>query len=254
MKIRSVTVLLFIFTLFLSSFAESRRRRRFGRFDCEKQVERAGEKFEKGRYADAALIYDEIRYQCSGNSMIDTVLYYLGMSYLRSRRPIDAQTEFERLMQNFPNSEFAQESQFRLGQSMYLQSNSFDRDQTETLDARRILSEFVETYPASFFRDSAEAYIAKCQDKLAHKEFSHGRFYQKKREYEAAIIYYNSLMAEYPESEYVPQAKLNLAQALMTLNRETEALAIITDILEQNYSSDVTRKAQLMRSRIGTAN
>jgi outer membrane protein assembly factor BamD len=225
-------------------------KKRHKEYDCNKQVDKAIQKYEKKRYDDVKTILDEVRMQCGGSSIIDTVRYYLGMGNLRSKNYLDAQIEFEQVTQNFPNSNYAEESQFRIGQCSFLDSPDFDRDQAKTNDAIRQLGEFIETHAASPFADSAKTYLNRAYDKLAHKDFASAKFYEKVREYDAAVVYFQIVLADHATSAYVPEAKLGLAHSLAKVNRMSECIALLDEIDKSSYAPEIKNKAQLLRSRL----
>jgi outer membrane protein assembly factor BamD len=191
-----------------------------------------------------------VRYECGGDSAMDTVLYYLGMAQLRNDLGVESKGLFERLIQHYPSSVYAEEALFRIGHASYLESNPYDRDQSETRTAIRDLQRFVDTYPHSTLIDSARHYLDKCNDKLAHKQFASARFYHRVEEYEAAIVYYRVLLKEYPASLYAGESKLYLAQALTKINRTGEARMVIEEILEGGYSSEIERKARQIHAAL----
>jgi outer membrane protein assembly factor BamD len=253
-KIATV-VLIVLLGLGSSGFAAPSKvdRKKDSRYKCESQFAKAQQRYARGRFNEVATVLDEIRYQCSGHRMIDTVLYYLGMSMLQAKRPLEAQTEFERLIQNYPNSSYYSEAQFRLGQSIWNQSHPYDRDQSVTHTAIGRLNDFIELYPASPFADSARQFVEQGHEKLAHKVFATARFYEKQEEYEAAIVYYNKLLAEYPESKYAVDVRITQAELLLKAKRITEALDIVTAILAEQPSEELARKATELKERLQKA-
>jgi len=226
------------------------RRNRDKKYDCSEKVNKAIERYEKGRYSEVKTILDEVHYNCTGHRVIDTALYYLGMSYLKAKQGIEAQNEFERLLQSFPNSPFADEVRFRIGQSIYLQSTPYNRDQSETRQAIRSFGDYLSLYPNSPFADSVSHYLEKCHDKLAHREFDIARFYHKIEEFDAAIIYYRSTIQEYPESRYIPEAKVFLAGALIATNRTSEAREVLDDLLSGGYTDEIARRSRLLETKL----
>ena len=247
------TLMLLIATLLAVSSAigaPEKEKKKTRRFDCRERVEKAIARYEKGRYNDVRTKLDEVRYQCGGHSVMDTVLYYLGMAHLRGKQPLEAKGHFERLVQHYPNSVFAREALFRIGHAGFLESNPYNRDQTETRRAIRELRVFIETYPESPLVDSARIYLDKCNDKLAHKQYSSARFYHRIDEYEAAIVYYRTLVEEYPRSAYVGESKLYMAQALAKINRGGEALSVVEELLEGDYREEIRRKARQLRASL----
>jgi len=220
-------------------------------FNCGESLHEGIEAYNRGRDNKATAVLQEVVYQCGGGyAAVDSALYYYGMSLLRSDRAAEAKSQFRRLVETHPDSPFFEEAHFRLGQSSFVQSNAFDRDQTETRQAIDELSDFVRAHPESPWVDSAQAYLKNCRDKLAHKDFASARFYHRIEKYDAAVVYYRTLMEEYPDSRFVPESKLYLAQALSRTNRVTEANLVVNDLLEGEYGEEIKRRAELLQQRL----
>ncbi|MBD3344539.1 MAG: outer membrane protein assembly factor BamD [Chitinivibrionales bacterium] len=220
-------------------------------YNCSERFEKVKKKFEKGKYGDVKNICDDIRLNCHGHNVMDSVIYYLAKAQMLTKNPDEAKVEFQQIVRDYPNSPFAEEARFRIGQCSLLDSKSFERDQATTKEAIRELRRFVISYPQSPFADSAKVYYSQAIEKLAKKEFSNARFYEKIDEYEAAVVYYKVLINEFPESKYVPEAKLNMVEDLMKVNRETEAQAILEDLLNSEIGNEIRGKAEALKERLG---
>lgn len=219
-------------------------------YDCDGKMAKALERYERGWYGDTRTILEEVLTNCGGHSSTDTAVYYLGMAMLRSGQTVDAKGQFRRLLSNYPSSAFAEEASFRQGQCSFLSSATYDRDQTETQDAIRELAAFIQTATDSVWIDSARAYIDKCRDKLARKEYMSARFYYRISKFDAAVVYYRSLLETYPASKYAPEAHLYLALALARIDRVTEARATAEEVLASDYGAEIKRRAQQLLVRI----
>jgi outer membrane protein assembly factor BamD len=229
-----------------AAWKSSRKRR----YDCSKDLTRALSKYSKGRFNEVKTILGETKYQCTGHDAMDSILYYLGMSSLFSKAPEDARAEFDRLVVDFPNSPFAEEARFRTGHSSFLSSYPWYRDQSKTLDAIRELNSFIDEYPQSRFADSARIYLSKCHEKLADKEFETAKFYQKLEKYEAAIVYYRSHEKDFPDSKNIYEGRISSAYCLAKLQRVAEARVILDNLLKEQLSEDVARKAKSTLDRL----
>src|SRR6185295_15810938 len=58
----------------------------------------------------------------AGSADVDEALYLLGDSYLHVNDAIAAQTEFERLLRDYPESDSSAAASFRLGEALYRQA------------------------------------------------------------------------------------------------------------------------------------
>ena len=90
-------------------------------------------------------------------------------------------------------------------------SNDVLRDQTDTKIAIDKLQYYIE-------KDSMKEYISQIEDmilalrnKLAEKDFKTALLYLKLDKKESAEVYFNSIVKEYYDSEYVSQSIMNIA-------------------------------------------
>jgi outer membrane protein assembly factor BamD len=219
------------------------------RYECRERLAKAVKKYDAGKYASAKAILDDVKLQCAGHAVMDSAEYYLAMSLVRLKMYAEAKLEFTRITQDFPLSPFFEEAQFRIAYCVLKSSLPVERDQTETREAQRFFSDFLESYPSSRFADSAQKYLKLTVDKLAEKEFMAARFYQKIGEKEAAIVYYKAFVNDYPASPYTAQARLNMGQMLIELSRKVEAREVLDALVAEGKTGDIARKAQELLAR-----
>ena len=152
---------------------------------------------------------------------------------------------------SYPNSPFSEEARYLQGYCSYRASSPWYLDQASTKEALRQLNEFVETYAQSPFADSARVYSDSCMEKLAQKEYEAAKFYEKIAQYDAAIVYLKAVTADYPQSKFVPLAKLSMAEDCIALKRGAEAEAILDDLVDQTHDEAILKKARGLKARIG---
>jgi outer membrane protein assembly factor BamD len=218
-------------------------------YNCSSRLSEAITKYQAGKYGSAKAILDDVKLQCAGHPIMDSVEYYLAMSMVRMKLYADAKLEFTRITQDFPHSSFFDEAQFRIGYCVFKMSRPVERDQDETREAQKLFSDFLEVYPSSAFADSVQKYLKLTVNKLAEKEFSIARFYQRIGEKEAAVVYYKSFVNGYPASEFAAQARLNMGQVLIELTRKSEAREVLNELVEQEKTGEIARKAQELLAR-----
>ncbi|MBD3320524.1 MAG: outer membrane protein assembly factor BamD [Chitinivibrionales bacterium] len=229
---------------------EAKRRKEKRSYDCSEKFQRVKKRFEKERFTYVKNNCNEIRMNCSGHEIMDSATYYLARAQMLTKNPAEAKIEFQQIVRDYPQSPFAEEARFRIGHCSLLESKSYERDQSMTREAIRELRDFVMMNPESLFADSAKTYLRRAVEKLARKEFNNARFYEKIDEYEAAVVYYQVLIEEFPDSKYVPRAKLNMAEDLMQVNRENEAKAILKELLDSSVSSEIRSRAKTLKERL----
>ncbi|MBD3421137.1 MAG: outer membrane protein assembly factor BamD [Chitinivibrionales bacterium] len=233
MKLRIIIITLCLTFLGHHFEIEAKRGpRRKRAYNCSAKYQKAHTRFEKGRYGDVQSRLSDMKYNCNGHPVYDSLLYLLGRAYMLGKKPQEGKVEFQQLTRDFPESPFFVETRYRIAQCSYLTSASWDRDQTETRQAIRELNLFLDRYPDSGFADSAKADLAACREKLAKKDFMSASFYKKIEEFESAVVYYRVVINDHPETSYVPHAKLAMAESLLKINQNSEARSILDDLID----------------------
>jgi outer membrane protein assembly factor BamD len=213
--------------------------------DCSKKLNEAISLYKNKRFSQAQLKLTDMKIQCNGSPVMDSVLYYLGMSEINTKKYVEARTEMELLVQDYPQSVFFNEAKFRIPYCVYKQSNSFERDQEETQESIRLFRDFLtESSSTGWEMDSARFYYKEAVEKLAKKEFQAARFYERVEQYESAIIYYRTFLNEFPESKFSNEAQLNMLAILVRLERSAEAQEALDNIIAQNQNSETVQKAK----------
>ena len=221
------------------------------RYECSDRLARAIKKYDAGKYASTKAILDDVKQQCAGHRIMDSTEYYLAMSLVHMKMYADAKLEFTRITQDFPRSSYFEEAQFRIGYCVFKSSLSVDRDQTETREAQRLFSDFLQSYPSSNFADSAQKYLKTTVNKLAEKDFNSAKFYQKMGEKESAVVCYKAFINDYPASPFTAQARLNLGQMLVELGRTAEAREVLDALIREENKSENAGKARELLRRCG---
>jgi len=236
------------------SGSSSKRLVKKGLYNCSERLQTAGKRMDKRNYVDAIRILDDIKFQCGGSPLMDTVYYFTAVSYFRQKQYDEARAEFEALYADFPRSPFVEEAHFRIAHMRYMRSLPYFRDQTETKEAMRLFNDYTDLYPGGAYADSAKILYALSLNKLAEKEFNNALFYRKQREHNAALVYYRAVVSEYPESKFAPEAVVGMAEMLVILQRTREAADAVGG-LDSAAAIDEKLKARIeaVRQKIGTA-
>ncbi|MDO5577372.1 MAG: outer membrane protein assembly factor BamD [Fibrobacter sp.] len=243
MKLRSVCMFCMVGLLVVSSSWS----RGHEQYSCSAELGKAVELYQKGRFSKAILALNEIKMQCGGGPVIDSVLYYIGMCNMGQKKYPEARAAFQDLARDYPNSPLSEEAQFRIGVSVYSESSAYYRDQKETKDAILLFKDFLANYPKSQMADSVSKYLEEAVDKLAKKEFENALFYEKNRQPESAAVYYKAFINEFPDSKYTTDAKFNMCKILINQNRAGEAKEILENLAQSTDSGIAARAKQMLK-------
>ena len=97
------------------------------------------------------------------------------------------------------------------------------RDQTATRKALAELKMLVQRYPDSPYTKQSENRIRIAEDVLAANEMTVGRYYQKGKNFVAAINRYKTVVSEYQTTAHVEEALYRLVETNMALGIVVEA-------------------------------
>jgi outer membrane protein assembly factor BamD len=130
-----------------------------------------------------------------------------------------AANEFREFMTFYPTHERAAYAQFKLGMTHFYQMHSAERDQTETRDAIKELTVFVERYPKDKLIDEGRARLREARDRLSQSEYRVGYFYWRSRWYPGAVDRFKSILAADPQYSSRDALYFYLADALVKLQK-----------------------------------
>lgn len=101
----------------------------------------------------------------------------------------------------------AADALFRAGMAYNQQADKADYDQSQAVQAIETLTDFIALYPDDKRVDEAEAVIASLKNERAHGSYQVAKFYEKRRKWSGALVYYNEVIVLGPESPYAEEAR-----------------------------------------------
>jgi len=142
--------------------------------------------------------------------------YKLGLVLKSLGRYQEAEEEFEKVISNYPNSEWFFAAKFQIASCKAALSRSSDYDQERTAEAKKMFEEFVKEHPDAALSRDAEKNIEDLKEKEAKSNFDIGFFYERQKIYDSAKLYYNFVIENYPKSIWAAKA----LERLQTLERK----------------------------------
>ncbi len=137
--------------------------------------------------------------------------FYLGKTYLLSKRAYLAAAAFENLIRDYPESELKEEAQFFIGDSFFL-AEDFN-------GAISKYQRFIQMYPESPLRVSAL--------------FRIGSSYFQKKDYVEARANFQAVLDRYPKDFFAPLAQFFIAESFLISDQTREALFAFTKVITQ---------------------
>jgi len=181
--------------------------------DYEYKYKKADEYFESKKYVYAQQLYEEVIPFLKGTSKYEALYYKLAYSYYYEDDYINAENLFKSFTETFPSSRKDEECEYMRAYVFFKQSPKVDLDQTNTTKAVGLLQAFISTHPNSNRIKEANDLIDQCREKLELKEYNSADLYFNLGYYKAAMVAFNSLMEDYPDSKHSDEYKLMIIKA-----------------------------------------
>jgi len=161
--------------------------------------------------------------QFSGVQGVDSLVYFLGLSYIETEDFESGIVQLRRFVDNFKNSPLRPYAQFYLAQGYVRRLPIPSREQEITKMALRELNFFTELYPDHELMPVVKSDIKKCRNVLAQHDFDIGYFYYRKDEYSSAKAYFSDVMENYIDTDLSEDARTMYAISFLKLNDQESA-------------------------------
>lgn len=217
---------------------------------AEQRLALAKTMFKNEDYREAKTQFKILTLNNPGATFTDEAQFLLAECHFREKEFILAADEYARLMRLYPQSRWVDDAQFRVGLCDYRLSPKAALDQKYTLQAVAHFQRFLEDFPNSDLVPEAEKMLLECRTKLAKKEFKSGELYRKFSDYYAALVYFDSVLGSYYDTEWAEPSLYWRAECLYKLQRKREALDTFNELLLKYPKSRFRTRANERRKDI----
>ena len=177
----------------------------------------------KKDYKQAAKRFEEVDRQHPYSEWARKALLMSAYAHYEGLEYEESVTAAKRYVTLHPGSPDAAYAQFLIASSYFDQIPDVSRDQARTQKAMEALDEVVRKYPSTEYAVAAKKKLEVARDQLAGKEMDTARFYQKRRDYIAAINRFKVVITQYQTTRHVEEALMRLAETYMSLGIASEA-------------------------------
>lgn len=139
--------------------------------------------------------------------------FNIGLAREKQKAYEEAVAAYQKLNERYPDSDQVEAGYYQIGAAYNRASNKAEYDASAADKAVEAFQEYLARYPKGAHVADAEKMIAKLQTEQARGMYEVARFYEKSHKPKAAMIYYNELIARFPESKFTDIAKRRVAKA-----------------------------------------
>ena len=152
--------------------------------------------------------------------------------------------EFREFLTFYPTNRRADYAQYKLGIAHFRQMRAAQRDQTETKETVKEFEAFIERYPNSPLMGEAKARLREARDRLSQSDYLVGLFYYRSRWYPGAIDRFKSILKQDPGYTSRDAVYFYLGQSLIKSQLQAEALPYFERLVEEFEQSEYLPEAR----------
>ncbi len=183
--------------------------------------------YKDDNWLEAQAKLDVIKLQYPASQYADDAQYYLAEINFQRSEYIMAAFNYNQLRRSYPSSEYVRESMYKAAVCYDRISLPADRDQENTRKAIMAYTDF----QSMFMRDSlgleATKRIRDLRDRLAERFWQAAEHYVRTYARRAALVQYDAIIDEYPDSKWLEPALVQKIDVLIQLSRPDEARTAI---------------------------
>lgn len=154
--------------------------------------------------------------------------------------------EFREFLTFFPVSRRADYAQYRIALAYSRQMLSPQRDQTATRETIREVELFLQRFPDSQYTDEVRQIEREARDRLSQSEFEIGNFYARVNWCDGALPRYRGILVNDPAFTNRDGVYFQIGECLLKLGRPAEALPwferVLAEFQESEYLERATRR------------
>lgn len=184
---------------------------------------RAMAQYEARDFGDAIPLFQAFVQAHLGDPRAPEAMFLLARSHMERREYLSAATYYQRLVADFPSSPRNLAARFSTCEAYVALSPRPQLDQEYTRAALAHCESIGSFYPGTTEAEAATRLVVDMREKLAEKIYQNGLFYQRRRAYDSAVIYFTDVLEEYPQTSVAPAALGKLIETYETLGYVEDA-------------------------------
>ena len=137
--------------------------------------------------------------------------FYAGQALEKRGQPAEAIAAYEEVISRYPSDPAAADAQYQIGY-VYLVESRTAYDQAAASKAQDAFQDFLARYPTSEKAPQAQDNLKTLQSRENSGAVQIAKYYDKKKDYKAAVIYYNEVIKEQPGSPDAKAAEARISE------------------------------------------
>ncbi len=209
--------------------------------DADLILKTAFENYDQGQYQRAQTLFELVMTNIRARPEAEKANFQYAYTHYYLKQYVLAAYYFKTFANTFTNSTFREEAAFMSAFSNYQQSPTYRLDQTDSQKAIEEFQVFVNLFPESKRVEECNRLIDELRRKLEEKAFAEGELYYNLRQYQSAVISFDNLLRDYPESPDAERVRYLIAKGSYLLGDNS-----VVDKKEERYLNAAKRAADFL--------
>jgi outer membrane protein assembly factor BamD len=184
-------------------------------------IVKAFEYYDKKEYQKAQTLFDLILTNLRGDARAEKAYFNYAYTHYHLKEYLLGAYYFKNFSNTFTNSSFREEAAFMSAYCNYQLSPTYRLDQTNTQTAIEEFQLFVNLFPNSSRVEECNGLIDELRRKQEEKAFAEGQLYYDLRQYQSAVLSFDNLLRDYPESPEAEKVRYLIAKADFLLSKNS---------------------------------
>lgn len=207
-------------------------------------LERAQEYQRRGKNIQAAALYQKFLERYAGHDRADFAQFNMGECHFADGDYALAAVEYQVVISNYGYSEYVDDALYKTGVCYWKQAPRAERDQQKSIDALNRFNQYRQTFPDGDHSKDVEGYVRQIHERLAKKEYEAARWYFRRKNGSAVLIYCDKIIDNYPDNRYWGQALLLKGEILLRRGQNEDAISQYTRVLDSSLDDDLKHEAE----------
>ena len=203
---------------------------------------KAFEYYDAGKYQRAQTLFELVISNLRGQKDAEKASFQYAYTHYYLKQYLLGAYYFKNFSNTFTNSPLREEAAYLSAYCNYLQSPTYKLDQTATLAAIDEFQTFSNLFPASPKVEECNKLIDELRRKLEEKAFAEGDLYYNLRQYQSAVISFDNLLKDYPETPDAERVRYLIAKSDFLLSENS-----ILEKREERYTETIKRSQEFLQ-------
>lgn len=196
--------------------------------------------YEQHHWDNAIAAFERLTLQLPArDTLLPRAHWFLGRAHLERDEQLLAAQSFVRLVESFPADTLADDALFEAAKAYARMWRKPELSPEYGETAVGTFQTLLSAYPDSPRVAEAQQEIARLHDWMARKDYETGEYYQRRRAYDSAIIYFQDVVQKYPDTPTAKRASLKLLDVYHELKYAEEAEEVCAG-LRARYADDAS--------------